>query len=46
MSVLTEVKDLESVLDYAASREYANQNDIVVMGCSQGGFVSSLARLT
>ena len=43
MSVLTEVKDLESVLDYAASREYANQNDIVVMGCSQGGFVSSLA---
>lgn len=35
MSVLTEVKDLESVLDYAASREYANQNDIVVMGCSR-----------
>ena len=42
MSVLTEVKDLESVIDYASGREYANQNDIVVMGCSQGGFVSSL----
>ena len=43
MSVLTEVKDLESVLDYATGREYANPNDIVVMGCSQGGFVSALA---
>ena len=42
MSVLTEVKDLESVLDYAINREYANPNDIVVMGCSQGGFVSAL----
>ncbi len=43
MSVLTEVKDLESVIDYAAGREYANQNNIVVMGCSQGGYVSALA---
>ncbi len=43
MSVLTEVKDLESVIDYAAGREYANQNKIVVMGCSQGGYVSALA---
>ena len=42
MSVLTEAKDLESVLDYAASRSYANPNHIVVMGCSQGGFVSAL----
>ena len=42
MSVLTEVKDLESVIDYAISREYSNSKDIVVMGCSQGGFVSSL----
>lgn len=42
MSVLTEVKDLESVIDYAINREYANSNDIIVMGCSQGGFVSSL----
>lgn len=42
MSVLTEVKDLESMIDYAISREYSNSKDIVVMGCSQGGFVSSL----
>ena len=42
MSVLTETKDLESVIDYAVGREYADQNRIVVMGCSQGGFVSSL----
>ncbi len=32
MSVSTEAKDLESVLDYAASRSYANPNHIVVMG--------------
>lgn len=43
MSVLTEVSDLESVLAYAAGREYADQNHILVMGCSQGGFVSALA---
>ncbi len=43
MSVLTEVKDLERVIDYAAGRKYANQNNIAVMGCSQGGFVSALA---
>lgn len=42
MSVLTETKDLESVIAYATGREYANQNSIAVMGCSQGGFVSSL----
>lgn len=43
MSVLTEVKDLESVADYAIGREYADRNNIVVMGCSQGGYVSALA---
>ncbi|EOS61344.1 hypothetical protein C815_00519 [Firmicutes bacterium M10-2] len=42
MSVLTEVKDLESVVDYAISRKYADQKNIVVMGCSQGGCVSAL----
>ena len=43
MSVLTEVDDLESVIAYAAGRERADKNHILVMGCSQGGFVSALA---
>lgn len=42
MSVLTEIKDLESVLCYAADRDYADSENITVMGCSQGGFVSAL----
>lgn len=42
MSVLTEVKDLERVIDYAINREYADKNNIVVMGCIQGGYVSAL----
>lgn len=41
MSVLTEVQDLEAVIDYAQSLPY-NSNELVLMGCSQGGFVSSL----
>lgn len=42
MSVLTEVKDLEAVIEYAQSRPYADPNKILLMGCSQGGFVSAL----
>lgn len=42
MSVLTECKDLETVLNYVKGLEYTNSNDILLMGCSQGGFVSSL----
>lgn len=43
MSVLTEVKDLEAVIHYAQSMEYSNAGEIVLMGCSQGGFVSAIA---
>ena len=41
MSVLTEVSDLEAVISYAQSREYAG-SELLLMGCSQGGFVSAL----
>jgi len=42
MSVLSEVKDLEAVIAYARSLPYTS-NEVLVMGCSQGGFVSGLA---
>ena len=42
MSVLTEVKDLESVIDYAKGQAYTDENHILLMGCSQGGFVSAI----
>lgn len=41
MSVLTEVQDLEAVIRYVQSRPY-NSKDLLLMGCSQGGFVSGL----
>lgn len=42
MSVLTEVKDLEVVIEYAKSLPYTNACNVTLMGCSQGGFVSAL----
>lgn len=41
MSVLTEVQDLEAVIEYAQSMPY-NSKELLLMGCSQGGFVSAL----
>ncbi len=41
MSVLTEVKDLEAVIAYTRSRSYTS-GSVLLMGCSQGGFVSAL----
>ena len=41
MSVLTEVKDLESVIAYTRSLPYTGDK-LLLMGCSQGGFVSAL----
>lgn len=41
MSVLTEVKDLEAVIDYVQSLPYTGDR-LLLMGCSQGGFVSAL----
>lgn len=42
MSVLTEVKDLESVIAYVKTLPYVNPDRLLLMGGSQGGFVSAL----
>lgn len=41
-SVLTEVSDLCAVIEYAKSLDYTDSSNILLMGCSQGGFVSAL----
>ncbi len=41
MSVLTEVQDLEAVIAYVQSLPYIGDK-LMLMGCSQGGFVSAL----
>ena len=41
MSVLTEVQDLETVIGYVRSLPYTG-SCLLLMGCSQGGFVSAL----
>lgn len=42
MSVLTETKDLEAVIEYVRTLSYTDSEKILLMGCSQGGFVSAL----
>ena len=42
MTVLTEVHDLKAVIDYALSQTYTRSKDILLLGCSQGGFVAAL----
>ncbi len=42
MSVLTEVEDLKAVLDYLQTLPYLNPKHVLLMGCSQGGFVAAL----
>lgn len=42
MSVLTEVDDLCAIVEYAKNLDYTNSSNILLMGCSQGGFVSAL----
>lgn len=42
MSVLTEVADLEAVIDAVLKHEKADASRLLLMGCSQGGFVSAL----
>lgn len=42
MSVLTEVSDLEAVISYARSLPYADAGNVLLMGCSQGGFVAGI----
>ena len=41
MSPMTEVEDLEAVIAYVRSLPYTGQ-ELLLMGCSQGGFVSAL----
>lgn len=41
MSVLTEVKDLEAVIGHVRSLPH-NGRELLLMGCSQGGFVAAL----
>ncbi|MBD5162130.1 MAG: alpha/beta fold hydrolase [Oscillibacter sp.] len=44
MSVLTEVMDLEAVIDHVLQLPHIDSDKgVVLMGCSQGGFVSALA---
>lgn len=42
MSVLTEVRDLEAVIEAVLKHEKADASRLTLMGCSQGGFVSAL----
>ena len=42
MSVLTEVKDLETVLNYAIHKNNKHNKEVVLLGWGQGGFVSSI----
>lgn len=42
MSVLTEVQDLEAVIEYAKSQPGCDPERILLMGCSQGAFVSAI----
>lgn len=42
MSVLTEREDLKAVMAYVRSLAYVDASSLVLMGCSQGGFVSAL----
>lgn len=43
MTVFTEQADLEAVVHYAKALPYTDASHIILMGCSQGGFVSALA---
>lgn len=42
MSVLTETNDLKAVIEYVRNLSYTDSEKILLMGCSQGGFVSAL----
>lgn len=42
MTPLTEVKDLESVINYVLSRDDVEKDKLILMGCSLGGLVSAL----
>lgn len=41
MSVLTEAEDLSAMMDGMLALPYVDKNNLFLMGCSQGGFVSA-----
>ena len=43
MTPLTEVDDLKCVVEYVCAQDQIDRDSLVLMGCSQGGFVSALA---
>jgi hypothetical protein len=42
MSVMTEVSDLNAVMDYVKSQPYVDADNLFLLGQSQGGFVSAV----
>ncbi len=42
MTVYTEKEDLKAVISYVKSLPYVDPSRLILMGCSQGGFVSAL----
>ena len=42
MSVITEVSDLNAVMDFVKSRPYVDTDNLFLLGQSQGGFVSAV----
>ena len=42
MTVFTEKEDLKAVIAYVKTLPYVDPNRLILMGCSQGGFVSAL----
>ena len=42
MSALTETEDLKAVIEFAKEQSYTDENELVLLGCSQGGFVSAI----
>jgi pimeloyl-ACP methyl ester carboxylesterase len=43
MSVLTEADDLSAVVDFVKTLDFVDADNLFLMGCSQGGYVSALA---
>ena len=42
MTLLTEVEDLKAVISHVFSQPFVSGSSLVLMGCSQGGFVSAV----
>lgn len=42
MTVLTEIEDLKAVIAFALAEDFVAGDRLILMGCSQGGFVSAI----